>query len=523
MVAQVSGWPAQEPDEMNHPTTDPFEALREHMAALADLRNVSQLLDWDQQTMMPPRGAEARAETVATIQRISHEMFVSDETGRLLEAAASALNGASPDSDNASLVRVGRRRWEKARRVPSWLAADLARAASIGQQAWIVARAESDFASFTPYLERNFELLRRYIDCFDDIDCAYDAVLDDYEPGTRTADVSRLFDELKSELLALLAVTSEHADRVDDSCLHGDFPVERQRALVDWLLEQMGFDRAGWRIDDAVHPFAAGFGNQDVRITTRWDEHFLPTSMYGAMHECGHGLYEEGVAQALQRTPLGHPESLGLHESQSRLWENMVGRGRPFCGVLAPRIAERFGGPIADVDGERLYRAVNRVTPSLIRVEADEVTYSLHIVIRFELEQELVDGRLTVRDLPEAWNARYQEYLGVNVPNDADGVLQDVHWASGLIGYFPTYALGNLMAGQLFARAHVDMPDLDERLAAGELHGLREWLREKIHRHGAKFSSAELLPRVVDGPIAVGPFIDYLKGKVSQVYGVELR
>jgi carboxypeptidase Taq len=503
--------------------TDPFEELRQRLATLADLRTVAQLLDWDQQTMMPPRGASARAETVGTVQRISHEMFVSDQTGRLLEAAAAQLDGAAADTDEASLVRVVRRRWEKARRVPSDLAADLARAASVGQQAWIVARQESDFAGFVPYLERNFELMRRYVDCFDDeYECAYDPLLDDYEPGARTAEVAGLFAELKAELLRLIAAVADRADRVDDSCLHGDFPVARQRELVRWLLEQMGFDRASWRIDDAVHPFATGFGNQDVRITTRWDEQFLPTAMYGAMHECGHGLYEEGVAQSLQRTPLGHPESLGLHESQSRLWENMVGRGQPFCGVLAGRIAELFGGRMAGLDGDRLYRAVNKATPSLIRVEADEVTYGLHIVVRFELEQELVDGRLSVRDLPEAWNARYAEYLGVQVPDDAHGVLQDVHWSSGLIGYFPTYALGNLIAGQLFQRAHVDLPDLDAQLAAGELSGLREWLREHVHRHGAKFSTRELLQRVVGRPIEVGPFIDHLKGKLGQVYDLEL-
>lgn len=501
---------------------DPFEQLRERMAALADLRNVSQLLDWDQQTMMPPRGAAARAETLSTVHRISHDMFVSDQTGRLLEAAEAQLDGASPESDDASLVRVVKRRWEKARRVPSDLTADLARAASIGQQAWTVARRESDFAGFVPYLERNFELVRRYIDCFDDLDCAYDALLDDFEPGARTAEVARLFDQLGSELLALIAAVSEHSDRVDDAFLHGEFPVHRQRELVSWVLEQMGFDRASWRIDDAVHPFASGFGNRDVRITTRWDEHYLPTSVYGAMHECGHGLYEEGVAESLQRTPLGHPESLGLHESQSRLWENMVGRGRPFCGVLAPRIAGVFGGPVAGLGGERLYRAVNRVTPSLIRVEADEVTYSLHIIVRFELEQELVEGRLPIRDLPEAWNARYKQYLGVDVPDDAHGVLQDVHWAAGLIGYFPTYALGNLVAGQLFGRAHADLPGLDAQLAAGRLGGLREWLRQHVHQHGAKFATDELLQRVVGGPIAVEPFVEYLKGKLSQVYGVDL-
>jgi carboxypeptidase Taq len=493
------------------------------MAALADLRNVAQLLDWDQQTMMPPGGAPARAETVATVQKISHEMFVSDETGRLIEAAAADLDGAPSDSDEASLVRVTSRQWDKARRVPAQLAADLARAGSIGHQAWVLAREASDFAAFVPCLERNFELARRYVDCFDSFDCAYDVLLDDYEPGGRTSEVARLFDQLKGELRPMIAEVERHRDRVDDSLLYGDFPVVRQRQLVAWLLEQMGFDRSTWRIDDAVHPFATGFSNRDVRITTRWDESFLSTSMYGAMHECGHGLYEEGVAQSLQRTPLGHAESLALHESQSRLWENMVGRGRGFCGVLAPWIVDLFGERLSALDGDSLYRAVNRVAPSLIRVEADEVTYGLHIIVRFELEQELIDGRLAIRDLPEAWNARYKEYLGIEVPDDAHGVLQDVHWAAGLIGYFPTYALGNLIAGQMFERAHADLPDLEAQLAAGELHGLREWLREHVHRHGAKFSSRELLDRLVGGPIAVGPFVDYLKAKLSQVYELELR
>ena len=493
------------------------------MAALADLRNVAQLLDWDQQTMMPPAGAPTRAETVATVQKISHEMFVSDETGRLIEAAGAHLDGAPADSDEASLVRVTRRQWDKARLVPAQLAADMARAASVGQQAWVAAREASDFAAFVPYLERNIELDRRYIDCFDSFDCAYDVVLDDYEPGGRTSEVARLFDELKGELRPMITEVERHHDRVDDSPLYGDFPVDRQRELVEWLLERMGFNHSAWRIDDSVHPFATGFSNHDVRITTRWDESFLPTSVYGAMHECGHGLYEEGVAQSLQRTPLGHAESLALHESQSRLWENMVGRGRPFCGVLAPRIVDVFGQSVSTLDGDTLYRAVNRVAPSLIRVEADEVTYGLHIIVRFELEQELVDGQLAIRDLPEAWNARYKEYLGVEVPDDAHGVLQDVHWASGLIGYFPTYALGNLIAGQMFQRARADLPDLDAQLGAGDLRGLREWLREHVHRHGAKFSSRELLERLVGGPIAVGPFVDYLKAKLSQVYDVELR
>ena len=498
------------------------EQLRAWMAELTDLSNATHLLEWDQQTMMPAQGAGGRAEALATLHRVSHEKFVSADTGRLLEAADSALDGASPDSDEASLVRVTRRRWDKARRVPTELAADQARAASLGQEAWVKARAESDFSLFAPYLERNLELARRYVECFDEFECAYDALLDDYEPGMRTAEVSRLFAELKSELVPLIATLAELSDRVDASWLHDSAPVDEQRALVTEVVRKMGFDPTGWRIDTAVHPFATAFGSHDVRITTRWDETYFPVALFGAMHECGHGLYEAGIADSLQRTPLGHAESLGLHESQSRLWENMVGRGRPFSEVLAPLIAGRLGGSFTDVRPEKLFRAVNRVQPSFIRVEADEATYGLHIVVRFELEQELIEGRVKVNELPEAWNARFKAYLGLDVPDDARGVLQDVHWSMGAIGYFPTYALGNLIAGQLWERAHLDVPDLDDQLRIGELQGLREWLREHVHRHGAKFSMPELLERVVGGPIAVGPFVAYLKRKLGEVYEVTL-
>ncbi len=503
--------------------TDHSLQLRQRLAELTDLSNAAHLLGWDQQTMMPPRGGAARAEALATLEQISHEMFVSAETGRLLDAAEAELDGAEPDSDDARLVRVTRRRWEKARGVPSDLAADLARAASIGQEAWVDARERSDFSAFVPYLTHNLELARRYVDCLDGFDCAYDALLDDYEPGMKSAEVDVVFAELKAELVPLIAAVTEHQEKVDDSCLHHEVPVERQRVLADDIVRMMGFDASGWRMDDAVHPFATGFSNADIRITTRWDQDYFPSGLFGAMHECGHGLYEAGIADSLQRTPLGHAESLGLHESQSRLWENIVGRGRSFSGVLAPRVAQTFGGPLAGLDAETLYRAVNRITPSYIRVEADEATYGLHIVLRFELEQELIEGRLAVTDLPEVWNTRFKQYFGLDVHNDAEGVLQDVHWSAGLIGYFPTYALGNLIAGQLWQRAGTDIPDLDARIAAGELGPLREWLREHVHRHGAKFSTPELLQRVVGGPIAVEPFISYLRAKLSEVYGIDLR
>jgi carboxypeptidase Taq len=502
--------------------SDRLGELRRHLAELVDLRNAAHLLGWDQQTMMPPRGGPARAESLATLWRVSHELFISAETGRRLDAAAADLDGAAQDSDDNRLVTVTRRNWDKARKVPSELAAEIARAGSIGQEVWIEARRNSDFSAFAPHMVRNLELARRYVDCFDGFDCAYDVLLDDYDAGMTTAATTRLFDQLKAELVPMIATLTADGRTVDDSYLHGDFPVAQQRQLVDEVVGLMGFDRQGWRIDDAVHPFASGFGSGDVRITTRWDPTFFPSALYGAMHETGHGLYEEGVADALQRTPLGHAESLSLHESQSRMWENMVGRGRPFCGVLAPRIAELFSDAVPNLDPDGFYRAVNRVSPSFIRVEADEATYGLHVILRFELEQQLIEGTLPIKDLPEAWNARYQEYLGLEVPDDAVGVLQDVHWSFGAIGYFPTYSLGNLIAGQLWERAHADIPGLDDMFAAGDLGELRDWLREHIHRYGSKFSTTELLDRVVGGPIVVAPFVAYLKRKLSHVYGVEL-
>jgi carboxypeptidase Taq len=491
--------------------------LRRHLAEIEDVHNAAQVLGWDQHTMMPRSGATARSEALATLGRIGHDMFISDDTGRLLEAAAADLDGASEDSDDARLVSVTRRRWDKARRVPSDLAAALARASSVGQEAWVEARKNSDFAAFAPYLKRNLDLARRYVDCFDDYECAYDVLLDDYDPGMRTSQVVALFDELKSELVPLVGALADRP--IEASMIQVRFPVDKQRQLVADVVGRMGFDPGGWRLDDTVHPFATSFGSHDVRITTRWDEEYFPMALYGAMHECGHGLYEAGIAESLQRTPLGRTESLSLHESQSRMWENMVGRGRPFCGVLAPLISEHLG---QSVEPNALYRAVNRVERSLIRVEADEVTYGLHIVLRFELEQELIDGRLAVDDLPEAWNARMKEYLGLDVPDDAVGVLQDVHWSGGTIGYFPTYALGNLIAGQLWEKIEADLPDLDQSIAASELAPLREWLREHVHRHGSKFSTSELLQRVVGSDIEVAPFVRYLKQKLASVYDGDL-
>ncbi len=492
--------------------------LRERLAELTDLRHAAQLLEWDQQTMMPPQGSGVRAEALATLERMSHDLFIAPDTGRLLDAAERDLDGADPDSDEARLISVVRRRFEKAARIPTELAAEMARASSIGHEAWVKARAASDFQAFVPYLQRNFELARRYVECLPAFDSPYDALLDDYEPGMRSAEVTQIFTELKDALVPLIAAINAAAP-IDDSFLHGRVEVARQRRLVAEVLRRMGFDTASWRLDEAAHPFATSFGRHDVRLTTRWDEHNFISAVHTAMHECGHGLYEAGIAESLQRTPLGHAESLGLHESQSRTWENFVGRSRPFCRMLAPLIGELVG---VEVGPDALFAAVNRVTPSYIRVEADEATYGLHVVLRYELERDLIEGRLEVADLEQAWNARFFEYLGLEVPDAAHGVLQDVHWAGGSIGYFATYALGNLIAGQLWERARADLPALDDQIEAGQLAPLRDWLGENVHRHGAKFSMSETLQRVVGGPIAVGPFVGYLTGKLREVYGADV-
>jgi carboxypeptidase Taq len=500
--------------------SEPMAKLRERLAEIEDLHNAAHVLSWDQQTMMPPRGAESRAESLAALERISHGRFVDPEIGRLLDEAAGALDGSDPDCDEVRLLAVTRRRYEKAVRVPTALAAEMARAFSLGQEAWARARAADDFAAFAPYLERNLELTRRYVDCFADYECAYDALLDDYDPGMRTREVARLFAALREGLVPLVAEVAER--EIDTSCLHGEFPRERQRRLVEAVLALQGFDPEGWRLDEAVHPFATGLGLGDVRITTRWDEGYWPMSLFGAMHECGHGLYEAGIAAELRRTPIGHAESLSLHESQSRLWENLVGRSRAFAEVLAPLVSESLFGERGALEPERLFRAVNRVAPSFIRVEADEVTYGLHIVLRFELEQELIEGRLPVPELPGAWNARVHDYLGLEVQRDSDGVLQDVHWSAGLIGYFPTYALGSMIGAQLWRRVAEELPALQSEIAAGRLQPLREWLHEHIHRHGSKFSTGELLARVVGAPIEVAPLLEHLRAKLAAVYGAPL-
>jgi carboxypeptidase Taq len=434
---------------------------------------------------------------------------VDEETGRLLEAARPYEESLDPDSDDASLVRVLRRDYEKAVRVPAELRAEMARAASQALPAWSKAKAASDFEAFLPALERNIELRLRYIECFDDVEEPYDVLLDDFEPGTSTAEVTRIFDQIKARLAP--AIHELHG-RESDAALTGEFPPEKQEELSQELVDLLGHRPDAWRVDPTEHPFASGAGVDDIRITTRYDADSLE-SLFSTMHEYGHGLYNHQIPREIANLPIGSACSLGIHESQSRLWENLVGRAEPFWRFFYPRLQDVFPEQLRSVELERFLGATNVVERSLIRIRADEVTYGMHVILRFELEQDIVRGRVALRDLPAAWNEKMHEYLGLEVPDDAHGVLQDMHWAGGMIGYFPTYLLGSVMSVQIWQKAVEDVPDLEEQIERGEFGALREWLGEHVHRHGRKFLPQETLERAVGATIDSQPYLDYLAAK----------
>ena len=492
-------------------------ALQERMAELTDLGRIHSMLFWDQNTMMPPNGAAARADHSATLEVISHNKLIDPEIGRLLDALDPWAESEDPDSDAVRLLTAVRRDHEKAARVPTELAAEMSHADALGQQAWQEARAAADFSLFRDALERHIELRHRYVACFEPAEHPYDILLDDFEPELTTAELKPLFANLRDDLVALVAeVAGDDGQPRNDGVFSGPFEVDDQRRAVMDVLEAVGFDPDGWRLDPAPHPFAQSLGPTDIRITTRYYLNDFGVAHFSALHEFGHGLYEAGIAPELARSPLGQPVSLGIHESQSRLWENVVGRSRPFCGWVLPKLREHLGPGIpARVDADAFYRAVNSVQRSLIRVDADETTYNLHIILRFELELAMLEGTLAVDDLPAAWDEGMHRLLGVEVPDAAQGVLQDVHWGAGLFGYFPTYTLGNLIAAQLWTRIQQDLPEIEAQFGRGELAPLRDWLREHIHRHGRKFPPRELLERVTGDTLRPEPFLDYLRAKLA--------
>ncbi|HZT44842.1 MAG TPA: carboxypeptidase M32 [Gaiellaceae bacterium] len=490
-----------------------YTALRDYLGVTWDLVKLGGLAAWDQQTMMPPAGAGVRARQLATVSKLVHEQLVSDELGELLDELQPYEESLEHDSDEASLIRRTRRDREKELRVPGELREEQTRAAAEAFPVWVEARRTSDFALFRPYLERNVELRRRYADCFE-TDEPYDALLDDFEPGMKTAEVRAVFERLKEGLVPLIAEAA--AQEIDDSFLRqGRFPVAAQRELEQIVLGRFGFRDGSWRIDPTEHPFASSLGTSDIRMTTRYPEDEL-SGVFAAMHEGGHALYEHNVDPALERTPLCRGVSLALHESQSRMFENLVGRSLAFWRWGFPHVQRLFPDQLGGVTLEDFHRAINKVQPSLIRIEADEATYSLHIILRFELEQDLLAGSVDVADLPAVWNERMGEYLGVEVPDDAHGVLQDVHWSRGTIGYFPTYALGNVISVQLWQKVLDDVPDLEQQLERGELAPLTDWLRERLWRHGRKFTPQETLERIVGGGLDPEPYLGYLSGKLGK-------
>jgi len=494
-----------------------FDELRERLAEISDLVKTASLLSWDQHVMMPPRGAALRAEQMATVGRIAHEKFTSAEMGSLIDGLRTWSEGHEYDSFEASLVRVAAQDWEKASKVPGELRAEISRSAALANQVWIDARRENDFASFLPVLRKNLDLRKRYIDCFDVADEPYDIVLDDYELGMKTAEVRRIFDYLKEHQAPLV---KEAAEKGAIEKPAKNLAIEPQKVFEREIIHEFGFTDDAWRLDLTVHPFASGTGVTDIRITTRYFAEHLG-GLFGTMHEFGHGLYEHQIDPNLERSPLARGVSLGMHESQSRMWENLVGRSLPFWRRFFPRLQELFPGEFRGYDAERWYREVNAVEPSLIRVEADEATYNLHIILRFELEQAMLADEFPLEQLPEEWNRRMWEYLGIEVPNDTEGVLQDVHWSGGSIGYFPTYALGNLISAQIWDKVTTDVPDLEAGFEQGEFGPLRDWLRENLHRHGRKFTPAETLERVVGTrEIDPAPYVRYLRGKLADIYGI---
>ncbi|MGI8624392.1 MAG: carboxypeptidase M32 [Solirubrobacteraceae bacterium] len=487
-------------------------ALREHLAELTDLHGAMAVLSWDQNTYMPAGGHATRAEQLGTLEKLAHARLVDSAVGDLLDVLEPWAAGEDPDGDDARLVRWTRRDHEKALRVPQALAVAMARDAAHGYAAWLAARETGEFRRFRDSLARQVELRREYAACFPEAAHPYDVLLDDFEPGMTLAEVRPLFDALVPALQPLVEAVA--ATDVPD-VLHGDFPRPAQRALLAAVLAEVGFEADTWRLDDAPHPFAQSPGPGDVRITTRYRDDDLGFSLYSGLHEFGHGLYEANLGAPLRRTPLHGCASLGVHESQSRLWENVVGRGRPFSAWLLARLREHLPEAYGATEHATLYRGLNGVRRTLIRTEADETTYNLHVALRLDLELALIEDRLQADDLPGAWAEGMDRLLGVDVPSDAEGVLQDVHWAIGSFGYFPTYTLGNLMAAQLWSQAREELGELDAQIERGDFAPLREWLREHVHRHGRKYTQRELLRRATGQELGVEPFLAYLEAKLA--------
>ncbi len=494
-----------------------YETFIEMVRQIGRLESVESLLDWDQETKMPPNGLNARAEQLSTLARLVHEHRTSPELGEALQD----LNGQSDDPVRATNIRETRRLYDRAVKVPADLVAKIASVSAHAKSAWAVARKDSNFAAFAPHLDELLKLKCEVADLVGHNGDRYDALLSEFEPGAKAEEIANVFAELRGPLSEFVSQIAAASTRPDPAIITRHFPWAAQEQFARTLATAIGFDFQSGRLDASVHPFCSGTTPNDVRLTTRYIENFFNCAIFGTLHEAGHGVYEQGFDEKHMFTPMGSAISLGIHESQSRMWENLVGRSRGFWKHFYPLCQTQFPDSLSDVSMDAFYGAINAVQPSFIRVEADEVTYNLHIILRFELEREMIAGRLAVNDVPEAWNTKTKELLGLTPSNDAEGCLQDIHWSMGTFGYFPTYALGNLYAAQFFATARNAIPDLDDRIARGDFKTLLDWLRENIYRHGQRYTATELVEVVTGSPLSVTPFIQYVRAKFSPVYGLE--
>lgn len=498
-----------------------LEPLINRLLEIRRIQSAASVLSWDQETYMPAGGGAARAEQIATLEGLAHEKLVSQEVETLLADWIDPATGqaaAGWDEPSRSLLRETWRDFSRAKKLPSAFVIRLSRECSLAQQAWVTAREESRFSKFLPSLRTIISLKREEADYLGYRNSPYDALLDTYEPGATIGQLAPLFTELRERLVVLLRKVQASGVAVDDTCLHQRFDQAKQIEFGRLVLVAMGYDFERGRLDLSAHPFTTSFHPTDVRVTTRVFEKDLPSCLFSCIHEGGHGLYDQGLDPRYYGSPLGESVSLGIHESQSRLWENCVGRSRAFWHCFYPILQQTFPQQLATVSLDLFYAAINRASPSLIRVEADELTYNLHIMLRVEIEQALIENRVQPDDLPELWNEKMQSYLGIVPEQDAEGVLQDVHWSMGAFGYFPTYTLGNLYAVQFFEQAKQELPQLEEHIAAGQLVPLRRWLEQKIHRWGRMFTPDHLARRVTGKGVSPEPFLRYLEGKYRELY-----
>lgn len=496
-----------------------MEELRERLATIEALRNALAVMGWDEETYMPEGGSPMRAEHLARIARVAHEMARAPEMGALLDDAA--RSGLHPESLDSDLVRVARRDYERATKVPSSLVAEIRRHAALAHPIWVRARQHNDFPAFAPVLDRTLSLAREMADHLGYDDEPYDALLDAHEPGMTTRQVDVLFRQLKERLIPLAADIRAQGRRNEDAVLRGRFEEADQERFGLMMIRRFGFDLTRGRLDRVVHPFEVAFSRDDVRITTRYDETYLTDSLFSTLHEAGHGMYEQGVGAELAGTPLSSGASSALHESQSRLWENVVGRSRPLWQHFYPALQETFPAQLRSVPLDDFYRAINRVEPSFIRVDADEITYNLHIMLRYEMERGLLSGEISTAEAADAWNDKMEEYLGIRPPTDTLGILQDTHWADGLIGYFPTYTMGNVLSVQFYQRAVEEHPDINEEMARGEFGGLRRWLEHNVYRHGRRYEPNDLVRRATGEEMNAAPYLHYLESKFRALYSLE--